>query len=88
MIVWLGLTELAWTSYWLLRTGDVAPGYRTTVVVWIVAMLVWLALVIRTGTRDFFLKHTRWLSNLVGNHPDRARPLVLVTASDDPVGAG
>lgn len=66
LIVWLGLTELVWIAYWLLRTGDGIPGYTTTVVTWIVAMLVWLVLVIYAGRRGFFLKHTRWLSNLVG----------------------
>lgn len=66
LIVWLGLTELVWISYWLLRTGDTTPGYTTTVVAWIVAMLGWLALAIYVGRRGFFLKHTRWLSNLVG----------------------
>jgi hypothetical protein len=66
LIVWLGLTELAWISYWLLRTGATSAGYTTTVVAWIVAMLGWLVLAIYLGRRGFFLKHTRWLSNLVG----------------------
>ena len=66
LIVWLGLTELGWIAYWLLRTGDTSPGYTTTVVAWIVAMLGWLALAIYVGRRGFFLEHTRWLSNLVG----------------------
>lgn len=38
----------------------------TSVGVWVVAMLLWMALVIYAGGLDFFLKHTRWLSNLVG----------------------
>jgi len=66
LIVWLGLTELAWIAYWLLRTGDAAPGYTATVVAWIGAMLGWLVLVSYAGRRGFFLKHTRWLSNLAG----------------------
>lgn len=66
LIVWLGLTELAWIGYWLLSLGDAAPGYVTTVVVWIAAMLAWLVLVIYLGVRGVFLKHTRCLSNLVG----------------------
>ena len=66
LIVWLGLTELVWIAYWLLRTGDGTPGYTTTVIAWIVAMLGWLLLVIYAGRRGFFLKHTQWLSNLVG----------------------
>ena len=67
LIVWLGLTELAWISYWLLRTGYTTSGYTTTVVVWVVVMLGWLALAIYVGRRGFFLDHTRWLSNLVGS---------------------
>ena len=66
LIVWLGMTELVWISYWLLRTVAATPGYTTTVVAWIVVMLGWLGFVIYSGRRDFFLKHTRWLSNLVG----------------------
>lgn len=66
LIVWLGLTELVWIAIWLLRTGGAAPGYITTVVVWIVVMLGWLVLVIRIGRRGFFLEHTRHLSNVIG----------------------
>jgi len=66
LIVWLGLAELAWIAYWLLGADDAAPGYLATVVIWIVAMLAWMVLVIFAGSRGFFLKHTRWLSNLVG----------------------
>jgi len=66
LIVWLGLTELAWITYWLLRPGDTTPGYMTTVGIWIAAMLIWMVLVIYFGARGFFLNHTRWLSNLVG----------------------
>ena len=67
LIVWLGLTELVWIAYWLLRTGDGTRGYTTTVAVWIVAMLGWLALVIYAGRRGFFLENTRRLSNLIGS---------------------
>jgi len=67
LIVWLGLTELAWIGYWLLSSGDATSGYLTTVVIWITAMLAWVALVIYTGIRGFFLKHSPWLSNLVGS---------------------
>ncbi len=66
LIVWLGLAELTWIGYWLLSSGNPAPGYVVTVVFWIVVMLSWLALVIYLGPRGFFLKHTRWLSNLAG----------------------
>jgi hypothetical protein len=66
LIVWLGLAELAWIAYWLLRAGDAVPGYLATVGIWIVVMLAWMILVIFASQRGFFLKHTRWLSNLVG----------------------
>ena len=66
LIVWLGLAELVWIAYWLLRTGDAAGGYTATVVTWIVAMMLWMVFVIRAGRRGFFLRHTRSLSNLVG----------------------
>ena len=61
LIVWLGLTELAWIAYWLLGLGEAAPGYVSTVVVWIAAMLSWMALAIYLGIRGVYLKHTRWL---------------------------
>jgi hypothetical protein len=67
LIVWLGLTELAWISYWLLRLGEASSGYLATVAVWIAAMLAWMGLVIVVGIRGFFLKHSPWLSNLVGS---------------------
>ncbi len=35
LIVWLGLTELAWIGYWLLANGGGASGYRVTVIAWI-----------------------------------------------------
>lgn len=66
LIVWLGLTELVWVSYWLLRAGGPTPGYTTTVIAWIAAMLVWLGFVVSVGRRGFFLKHSRRLSNLAG----------------------
>ncbi len=66
LIIWLGLGELAWIGYWLLNFGDTTPGYMATAVVWLAVMLAWMALVVYLGNRGFFLKHTRWLSNLVG----------------------
>ena len=66
LIVWLGLVELGWIAYWLLRIGDATSGYTATVVAWILVMLGWLILVVYAGRRDFFLKHTQWLSNLYG----------------------
>jgi hypothetical protein len=66
MIIWLGLTELAWVGYWLLAGGGNAPTFVAIVVAWIVCMLTWLALVIYQGKRGFFLKHSERLSNLIG----------------------
>ena len=66
LIVWLGLTELAWIAYWLLMGGGAAPGYVWTVVFWIAVMLVWLVMAIYLGTQGFFLKHSERLSNLIG----------------------
>ena len=66
LIVWLGLAELAWISYWLVRRPEEALAFRAIVALWIVAMLVWTGLVIKLGTAGFFLRHTRRLSNLVG----------------------
>ena len=66
LIVWLGLTELVWIAWWLLRSSDSTSGYTVTVVAWVVVMLGWLLLVVNIGRRGFFLSHTRWMSNLVG----------------------
>ena len=66
MIVWLGLTELAWIAFWLLAAEDSSTGFRATVTTWIVLVLAWMSMIIYLGTRDFFLKHTRSFSNLVG----------------------
>lgn len=66
LIIWLGLTELGWTSYWLLRTDDRSSTYTIAVAIWVAVMLGWMTLVINTSRRGFFLEHTRWLSNLVG----------------------
>ncbi len=30
LIVWLGLAELTWIAYWLLRVGEAANGYTAT----------------------------------------------------------
>ena len=65
-IILLGLGELAWIGFWLLKFGHTTSGYMVTVVVWLVLMLAWMALVIYLGNRGVFLRHTRWLSNLVG----------------------
>jgi hypothetical protein len=65
-IVWLGVSEFAWVSYWRLRTDERTLTYTMAVVVWIAVMLGWLALVISAGRRDFFLKYSRYLSTLVG----------------------
>ncbi len=82
LIIWLGLGELAWIGFWLLNFGDTTPGYRVAAVVWLVVMLAWMALVIYLGNRGVFLKHTRWLSNLVGFFLVLALPAVLFGAVD------
>ncbi len=66
LIIWLGLTEQAWLSYWLLSVDRAAPQYVGVVIFWIVSMLVWMGAVIIMGKRGFFLKGTRYLSNLAG----------------------
>lgn len=66
LIVWLGLTELAWLAYWLLAGGNNTATFVGIVTAWIVAMLAWLLMAIYLGTRGFFLKHSRAMSNLVG----------------------
>ena len=66
LIVWLGLTELGWIGYWLLSGGNNSPAFVAVAVAWIVCMLIWLAWVINAGRRDFFLKHSERMSNLVG----------------------
>ena len=66
LIVLLGLAELVWIAYWMFQAESAVPGYLLSVVVWIVAMLAWMAAVIFAGTRDFFLKHTNLLLNLAG----------------------
>ncbi len=66
LIIWLGLTELAWIAYWLLSIGHAAPQYVGVILFWVVSMLVWMGAVIRLGKRGFFLQRTRYLSNLVG----------------------
>ena len=66
LIIWLGLTELAWIAYWLLSIDHAAPPYVGVVLFWVVSMLVWMGAVILLGKRGFFLQRTRYLSNLVG----------------------
>lgn len=66
MIIWLGLTELGWIGYWLLSGGGNTSMFVALAVAWIVGMLMWVALVIHASRRDFFLKQSERLSNLVG----------------------
>ena len=66
MIVWLGLTELGWIGYWLMSGGINTSTFVAVAVAWVVSMLIWLALVIYAGRREFFLKHTKRLSNFFG----------------------
>jgi len=66
LIVWLGLTELAWLTYWLLSVDGTALAYVGTVAIWVASMLVWMGAVIFLGRRGFFLQRTQYFSNLVG----------------------
>ena len=66
LIIWLGLTELAWISYWLLSDGRATPGYVAVALFWVVSMIVWMGSVILGGKRGVFLQRTHYLSNLVG----------------------
>ena len=66
LIIWLGLTELAWITYWLLSIDHAAPQYVGVTLFWVVSMLVWMGAVIVLGKRGFFLERTRYLSNMVG----------------------
>ncbi len=66
LIIWLGLTELAWIAYWLLSIDHAAPQYVGVILFWVVSMLVWMVAVILAGKRGVFLQRTRYLSNLVG----------------------
>lgn len=66
LIIWLGLTELAWITYWLQSVDHAAPQYVWVIVIWVVFMLVWMGAVIFASKRGFFLQWTRYLSNFVG----------------------
>ncbi|MDD2932799.1 MAG: hypothetical protein PHO76_02845 [Methylotenera sp.] len=66
LIVVLGITELMWMSYWLLRSNNYGLGFLVTVAVWVLTMLAWMVWVVRAGRHGFYLKHTRWLSNFIG----------------------
>jgi len=65
LIVLLGLAELTWLSYWLLRNSH-ESGFTAAVTGWALVMLVWMVWVARAGKRGLYLKHTRWLSNFIG----------------------
>ena len=80
LIIWLGLTELAWGAYRLLSIDHAAPQYVGIVLFWVVSMLVWMGAVILAGKRGFFLKRTRYLSNLVGVTVVLAFPFLLFGA--------
>jgi len=80
LIIWLGLSELAWIGYWLLNPDDTTPGYMAIAVGWLAVMLAWMALVIYLGNRGIYLKYTRWLSNLAGFFLVLTIPAVLFGA--------
>ena len=66
LIIWLGLTELAWITYWLLSIDPAPPQYVGVILLWVVSMLAWMIAVIFLGKRGFFLQWTGYLSNLIG----------------------
>jgi uncharacterized protein YjeT (DUF2065 family) len=66
MIIWLGLTELAWISYWLLSVDQSPAQYVSVVLFWVIAMLIWIGVVSFLGLRGFYLRYTHYFSNLVG----------------------
>jgi len=66
LIIWLGLTELAWVTYWLLSNDQSTPQYIGIIAFWFVSMMVWLGAVIGWGKRGIFLNWTRYFSNMVG----------------------
>lgn len=66
LIVWLGIGQVAWISWWLFNNGDGPTAFHAGIIGWIIMMLGWMALVTRLAASGFFLSGSRWLSNLVG----------------------
>lgn len=66
LIVWLGLTEVAWIVYWLSSVGNAAPEYTGAIIFWAVSMLIWLFVASVLGKRGVYLRGTRYFSNLIG----------------------
>lgn len=66
LIVWLGIGEVAWISWWLYSSGTGSFSFHAVTTGWVIVMLSWMILVTRLAGRDFFLNGSRWLSNLVG----------------------
>ena len=66
LIILLGLVELGWISYWLLKFGQITTGYLITVMVWIIGMLGWMMLASYLGKRGIYLRYTHWFSTLIG----------------------
>ena len=66
LIVWLGLSELAWIAYWLMSSGRANPQSIGVTLFWAASMLVWMVAVIYAGRRGYFLQWTHFFSNLVG----------------------
>ena len=66
MIIWLGIVELAWISYWLLSGSQSSALYIGIVIFWIISMLAWLGSASFMGMRGAYLRHTAYFSNLIG----------------------
>ena len=66
LIIWLGLTELAWITYLLMSSDGADPQYVGVTLAWAASMLAWMGAVIVAGKRGYFLQRTHYFSNLVG----------------------
>lgn len=66
LIIWLGLVELTWISYWLLSNDQTSLQFEWATLVWMTSMVIWMGAVIRLGRRGFFLQWSRYFSNMVG----------------------
>lgn len=66
LIIWLGITELAWITFWFLQADKLPPHYIRTVMFWTVSLMAWLGAAAFLGKRGLFLRHTFYFSNLAG----------------------
>ena len=66
LIIWLGLTELIGMVSWLWSAPGTSTGFRIIAMAWTLSVVGWTALVVHLGKSEFYLRQTRWMSNLVG----------------------